>query len=173
MAATRTRPSRTAGEREQLLGWYDLQRGIVRMKCEGLGDDDAHRVVVPSSPLMTAAGILSHLRWAEELWFREVLLGEPGSGRGFGPDAAGVEDAEFLVQGMPVAELLAEYDAECARSDAAMAGFSLDETGSTALHSVGEATLRWILLHMLEETARHAGHLDLVREMLDGDTGYY
>ncbi len=50
---------------------------------------------------------------------------------------------------------------------------SLDDTGSTAIHSVGEATLRWILLHTLEETARHAGHLDLVREMIDGDTGYY
>ncbi len=48
------------------------------MKCEGLSDEDAHRVVVPTSPLMTVAGILSHLRWVEELWFREVLLGEPG-----------------------------------------------------------------------------------------------
>lgn len=51
--------------------------------------------------------------------------------------------------------------------------FDLDAPGSTALHSVGEASLRWMLLHMLEETARHAGHLDLVREMLDGETGYY
>jgi uncharacterized damage-inducible protein DinB len=143
------------------------------MKCEGLSDEDAHRVLVPTSPLMTVAGILSHLRWVEELWFREVLLGEPGSGQGFGPDAQGLEDAEFRVQGMPLAELLAAYDAECARSDAAIATRSLDDTGSTALHSVGDATLRWILLHMLEETARHAGHLDLVREMLDGDTGYF
>ena len=173
MAATRTRPARTAGEREQLLGWFDLQRGIVRMKCEGLSDEDAHRVLLPTSPLMTVAGILSHLRWAEELWFREVLLGERGSGRGFGPDAQGVEDAEFRVQGMPLVDLLAEYDAECARSDEAMAGFSLDDPGSTALHSVGEASLRWMVLHMLEETARHAGHLDLVREMLDGETGYF
>ncbi len=69
--------------------------------------------------------------------------------------------------------LLEEYDEECARSDATIAAFSLDDTGSTAIHSVGEATLRWILLHVLEETARHAGHLDLIREMVDGDTGYY
>jgi uncharacterized damage-inducible protein DinB len=173
MTATRTRPSRTAVEREQLLGWYDLQRGIVRMKCEGLSEEDAHRVVVPTSPLMTVAGVLSHLRWVEELWFREVLLGEPGTGRGFGPDAQGVEDAEFRVEGMPIARLLEEYDEECARSDATIAAFSLDDTGSTAIHPVGEATLRWILLHVLEETARHAGHLDLIREMVDGDTGYY
>ena len=173
MAATRTRPDRTADERTQLLGWFDLQRGIVRLKCEGLSDEDAHRVVVPTSPLMTVAGILSHLRWAEELWFRECLLGEPGSGRGFGPDAQGVDDAEFRVHGLPLAQLLDEYDAQCVRSDAAIAAHDLDAPGSTALHSVGEASLRWMLLHMLEETARHAGHLDLVREMLDGETGYF
>jgi hypothetical protein len=74
---------------------------------------------------------------------------------------------------MPLAGLLAEYDAECARSDAAIAAHDLDAPGSTALHPVGEASLRWMVLHMLEETARHAGHLDLVREQLDGQTGYY
>jgi hypothetical protein len=84
-----------------------------------------------------------------------------------------VDDAEFRVHGMPLAELLAEYDAECARSDAAIAAHDLDAPGSTALHSVGAASLRWMLLHMLEETARHAGHLDLIREQLDGETGYF
>ncbi|MGL5866016.1 MAG: DinB family protein [Dermatophilaceae bacterium] len=156
-----------------MLGWFDLQRGIVRYKCEGLSDDAAHRSVLPGSPLMTPAGILAHLRWAEELWFREVLLGEPGTGRGFGPEAKSVEDYEFRVDGVPLAALLAEYQEECARSDAVIAACSLDDLGSTALHSVGDASLRWMLLHMLEETARHAGHLDLVREMLDGETGYY
>ena len=173
MTATRTRPDRTADERTQLLGWFDLQRGIVRLKCEGLSDEDAHRAVVPTSPLMTVAGIVSHLRWAEELWFRECLLGEPGTGRGFGPAAQGVDDAEFRVDGIPLAALVREYDEECARSDAAIAAHGLDAPGSTAMHSVGEASLRWMVLHMLEETARHAGHLDLVRELLDGETGYY
>ena len=173
MAATRTRPDRIADERTQLLGWFDLQRGIVRLKCEGLSDADAHRVVVPTSPLMTVAGILSHLRWAEELWFREVLLGQPGVGRGYGPLADDVEDSEFLVEGIPLATLLQEYDDECARSDAAIAARSLDAAGSTVLHAVGTASLRWILLHMLEETARHAGHLDLVRELIDGEKGYF
>ena len=84
-----------------------------------------------------------------------------------------VEDPEFLVEGITLATLLQEYEAECARSDAVFAAHALDDTGSTAIHSVGEASLRWILLHMLEETARHAGHLDLMREMLDGETGYY
>lgn len=170
MPATRTRPPRLADERTQLLGWFDLQRGIVRMKCEGLSDEDAHRAVVPTSPLMTVAGIVSHLAWAEDLWFREVLLGEPGLAHGSG---AGEEDAEFRVEGMPLAQVLAGYEAACARSDAAIAAHPLDAPGSTALHSVGEASLRWMLLHMLEETARHAGHLDLIREQLDGETGYF
>lgn len=171
MPATRTRPPRTADERTQLTGWLDLQRGIVRLKCEGLSDADAHRSLVPSSPLTTVAGIVSHLAACEDLWFREVLLGEYGDGRGLGPDAP--EDEDFRVEGIPLVTLLAEYDAAIARSDAAVAAHDLDAPGSTAIHSVGEASLRWMLHHMLEETARHAGHLDLLRELLDGETGYY
>lgn len=171
MSATRSRPPRATDERTQLLGWYDLQRGIVRLKCEGLSDADAHRAVIPTSPLMTPAGIVSHLAHCEDLWFREVLLGTPGEGPGFGPDAG--EDDEFRVEGEPMEVVLARYEAACARTDAALAERSLDDTGSTALHSVGEASVRWMVLHMLEETARHAGHLDLVRELLDGETGYY
>ncbi|WP_404347789.1 DinB family protein [Phycicoccus jejuensis] len=171
MAATRERPPWTGDERTQLLGWFDLQRGIVRLKCEGLSDADAHRVLLPSSPLLTVAGIVGHLTAVEDLWFREVLLGEWGDGPGLGPDAG--EDDEFRVAGRPLPALLEEYAAACARSDAAIAAHDLDDTGSTALHAVGGATLRWMVQHMLEETARHAGHLDLLREMLDGETGYY
>ncbi|MGG5259785.1 DinB family protein [Phycicoccus avicenniae] len=170
MPATRTRPPKVADERTQLLGWFDLQRGIVRLKCEGLSDEQAHRVLVPTSPLTTVAGIVGHLANCEDLWFREVLLGERGLAPGFGE---GEEDDGFAVQGMSLASLLDAYEAACARSDAAIAERSLDDTGSTALHSVGEASLRWMLHHMLEETARHAGHLDLLRELLDGEVGYY
>ena len=92
---------------------------------------------------------------------------------GSGPTPRWWRTRSSACRACPLAALLEEYDAECARSDAAIAARSLDDTGSTALHSVGEATLRWMLLHMLEETARHAGHLDLVREMVDGETGYY
>jgi hypothetical protein len=170
MATTRQRPDRQADELAQLLGWYRLQRGIVLLKCEDLSEEDAHRSMIPTSPLMTVAGIVSHLRWAEELWFREVLLGEPGTGRGFGSDE---DDPEFKVAGVPLPTLVAEYVAESERSDAAILQAGLDATGSTALHPVGDATVRWMVLHMLEETARHAGHLDLIRELLDGRTGYY
>ena len=171
MPATRTRPPKDADERTALLGWYDLQRGIVRLKCEGLSEDDAHRALVPSSPLMTVAGVVAHLAHCEDLWFRECFLGERATGRGFGPDAG--DDDDFRVEGVTLAEVLADYEAACARSDAVFATHGLDDTGSTAIHRVGDATLRWMVLHMLEETARHAGHLDLLREMLDGETGYF
>lgn len=170
MAPTRERPARDADELTALLGWYDLQRGIVLLKTEGLSDEDAHRSVIATSPLMTVAGLLAHLRWAEELWFREVALGEPGEGRGY-PEVE--EDGEFKVAGVPLAVLRDEYAAECERSDRTIATLGLDGVGSTALHSVGEATVRWMVLHMLEETARHAGHLDLIRELLDGEKAYY
>ncbi|KRE62656.1 DinB family protein [Nostocoides sp. Soil756] len=170
MPATRTRPPTVADERTQLLGWFDLQRGIVRLKCEGLSDADAHRSLVPTSPLMTVAGVVSHLASTEDLWFREVLLGEPSELPGLRRED---EDDDFRVDHLSLAEVLDRYEAACARSDAAIAGRSLDDTGSTALHPVGEASLRWMVHHMLEETARHAGHLDLLRELLDGETRYF
>jgi hypothetical protein len=170
MATTRDRPDRNADELTQLMGWYQLQRGIVLLKCEDLSDEDAHRSVIPTSPLMTVAGVVSHLRWAEELWFREALLGEPGTGRGFGTDE---DDAEFQVAGIPLPSLIEEYVAESDRSDAAIRRIGLDATGSSAVHATGDLTVRWMVLHMLEETARHAGHLDLIRELLDGRKSYY
>ncbi|NHA69191.1 DinB family protein [Phycicoccus flavus] len=171
MPARRSRPPLDADERTSLLGWYDLQRGIVVLKCQGLSDEDAHRVLVPTSPLMTVAGIVSHLACAEDLWFREVLLGEWGEGPGLGPHPQ--DDADFVVDGVTLDEALERYAAACARSDAAIAAHSLDDRGSTACHPVGDATVRWMVHHMLEETARHAGHLDLLRELLDGETGYF
>jgi uncharacterized damage-inducible protein DinB len=170
MATTRSRPDRNADELDLLLGWYQLQRGIVLLKCEDLSEDDAHRSVIPTSPLMTVAGIVGHLRWAEERWFREVLLGEPGTGRGYGTDE---DDPEFKVAGISLSTLIEEYVAESDRSDATIRRLGLDATGSDAVHPTGDVTVRWMVLHMLEETARHAGHLDLIRELLDGSKGYY
>ena len=73
-------PADRAGERTQLVGWYDTQRAIVHYKCEGVSEADAHRAVLPASPLMTMAGVVSHLRWAEHLWFNVVFPGQPATG---------------------------------------------------------------------------------------------
>jgi uncharacterized damage-inducible protein DinB len=166
----RNRPPVVADERTQLVGWYDLQRAIVVMKCEGVSESDAHRAVLPASPLMTMAGVLSHLRWAEHLWFNALFLGEPETGPMFDEQ---VEDADMRVPGVPLAQLVADYERQCAASNEIIAAHSLDDRGKSARFDEGPPSLRWILLHMLEETARHAGHLDAIREILDGTKSYW
>lgn len=167
---SRTRPPIVADERTQLVGWLDLQRALVRWKCEGLASADAYRVVLPESPLMTVAGLVSHMRWTEHCWFEVLFLGGPSAGNPqFDED---VEDADMRPDGVPLARLLDEFDAQCARSNEIIAAHSLDDVGRHPDFSAGSASLRWMLLHMLEETARHVGHLDAVRELLDGAKGY-
>jgi hypothetical protein len=159
-----------ADERTQLVGWLDLQRAIVPMKCEGLSEADAHRSVLPASPLMTMAGVVSHLRWAENLWFEVLFLGHPAVGPQFDDDP---ENAEMMVSDVPLARVLAEYERQCAVSNEIIAAHPLDEQGKHPDFPAAAATLRWMLIHMLEETARHAGHLDAIRELLDGTKGYF
>jgi uncharacterized damage-inducible protein DinB len=165
----RVRPPLGADERTQLVGWLDLQRAIAAWKCEGLSETDAHRPVLPASPSMTMAGIVSHLRWVENLWFEIIFLGRPAAG----PQFEGPEDADMMVAGIPLAQLLEEYDRQCATSNEIIGAHSLDDVGQYPEYRATETTLRWIMLHMIEETARHAGHMDAIRELLDGQKGYY
>ncbi|GAA2729222.1 DinB family protein [Actinocorallia aurantiaca] len=158
-----------AGDEQSLLtAFLDWYRATPAVKCEGLTEEQAHRRVLPSSPSMSMAGLVNHLRWVEFIWFEHRLLGGPDTspfGTSDGPDI------EFAVDDRPLPELLAEYEEQCARSRKAVEGLSLDTP--TALPVLGDApvSLRWILLHMIEETARHTGHLDVMRELLDGARG--
>ncbi|WP_328739195.1 DinB family protein [Streptomyces erythrochromogenes] len=170
MPTPRTRPDYTADERTQLLGWLDMHRSIIHWKCEGLSDEDAHRPVLPSSPLMTAAGLVSHMRWVEHCWFEVMLLDRPSDTN---PQFGDVKDADMQAEGIPLGRLLEEYDRQCAVSNEILASLSLDDTGRNTEFKAGAASVRWVLLHMIEETARHAGHLDAIRELLDGAKGYY
>jgi uncharacterized damage-inducible protein DinB len=170
MTPPRVRPDFTADERSQLIGWLDLQRAIIHWKCEGVSDADAHRTVLPESPLMTLAGLVSHLRWTEHCWF-EVLFGNTGAE--INPQFSDTDDADWPVEGVPLVTLLEDYERQCERSNQILAEHSLDEVGQNRDYGAGTATLRWMVLHMIEETARHAGHADAVRELLDGGRGYY
>lgn len=170
MQPPRSRPPGSADERTQLLGWLDMQRAVIHWKCEGLTEEDAHRAVLPSSPNLTMAGLVSHLRWVEHSWFEVLLMGRPAVGPQF---EDGPEDADMLVGDVPLAQLLEEYRRQCAVSDEIVAGLSLDDTGRHPDFGVQGHSLRWMLLHMIEETARHAGHADAVRELVDGRKGYY
>ena len=172
MPPARERPPFVADERTQLVGWLDMQRAIVHYKCEGLSDADAHRVVLPTSPLMTVAGLLSHMRWTEHGWFEVLFLG--GSYADNPQYLEDPEDADMRLDvDVPLARLIEEYDAQCRRSNEIVAAHSLDDVGRQPGFRSAGASLRWMVIHMIEETARHVGHLDAIRELIDGEKGYY
>jgi uncharacterized damage-inducible protein DinB len=167
----RVRPPVDGDERAQLVGWLSLQRALVHYKCDGLSDADAHRALLPTSPLMTVACLVSHLRWVEHCWFEVMFLGRPA---GPDPQFGEEEAADFRVDGRPLARLLDEYARQCRESDRIVAAAAtLDDVGRFPGYESGRASLRWILGHMVEEVARHVGHLDVLRELLDGRKGYY
>lgn len=145
----------------------DYSRATVRAKCAGLSDEDAARALIPTSPLMTVKGIVHHLRWVESWWFETVFLGTDLEY----PWTDAEPDREMsLALGIPLAGLLDEYDEVCARSRAVANGHDWDAFAQREGRK-GPLTLRWIVAHMLEETSRHCGHLDLIRELTDGVTG--
>ncbi len=119
---------------------------------------------------MSLAGLVSHLRWVEHCWFEVLFLGRPTDGN---PQFGEVEDADFEVGDTSLVDLLDAYTRQCAVSNEITAAAPLDAFGANAEYGADGLTLRWIVLHMLEEVARHVGHLDLLREQLDGSTGYY
>jgi hypothetical protein len=162
----RPEPPRAGGEREQLNGFLDFLRATVVWKAAGLTDEQARRSLMPSE-LTTVAGLVSHLTYVEQYWFAQVLDNQPDP---WAERIAVDSDAEFRAAlDIPIEQLIAEYEAECQRGRDVAAKLELDATGTTAK---GEpVNLRWVLIHMIEETGRHAGHLDLLRELLDGSTG--
>ncbi|RZQ63222.1 DinB family protein [Amycolatopsis suaedae] len=165
VAPERPEPAPTGSEFEQLAGFLDFLRATVEWKCAGLTDEQARRSLVPSE-LTTVAGLLGHLVWVESYWFEVRIAGRPDP---LAEELAADRDADFR-DGMrrPLDELLAAYRTQCARSREVVAGLDLDHTVPWRDTRV---TLRWVLIHMIEETARHAGHLDLLRELTDGLTG--
>ena len=155
------------GERETLDGFLDWYRAVVERKVEGLSLGDARRVTTPTG--MSALGVVKHLGWAERGWFRETFAGEGVEAIG----SDGDNSAEFAIGTDDTVEsVIAFYRAEVEHSrrvcnDAA----SLDQLSAIETNYREKVSLRWIMVHMLEETARHAGHLDLMREDIDGQVG--
>jgi uncharacterized damage-inducible protein DinB len=156
-------------ERTTLTTMLDYARDTVHAKCAGLSDADARRAPLPGSPLMTISGLVSHLRWVESSWIRVTMLG----GTIDAPWTDDDPDREFRVAvEVPLAQLLAEYRSACTRHRDLVASLDLDAPSRGALEWRAEpVTLRWVLLHLAEETARHNGHLDILRELADGARG--
>ena len=164
----RTDLPQSLDERSVLLTMLDYTRRTAIAKCEGLSDDDARRQVLPTSPLMTMSGVISHLRWVEWSWIHDDLLGEPDEGPWTEEDG----DREFHYRlGDPLAAVLADYEALARSHDELFAGLDLDQVSVGTVDDGRHVTFRWILHHLIEENARHNGHLDVMRELIDGTTG--
>lgn len=153
----------TGGEREILTSQLDYLRATVTWKAQGLTDDQARRVHLPSE-LTTVAGLVGHLTLNEWFWFAVVVDGEEDTWK---ERLEEDPDAEFRTDA-PLSRLLADYARQCERSRDIVAKRDLDDQ---VTHNGETFNVRWVLTHMIEETARHTGHLDLLRELTDGLTG--
>ncbi len=158
-----TEPARRGDERTTLMGHLQQERDLVAWKVRDV-PDEALRSVSTSTGL-TLHGIVRHLTNVERYWFREVFAGQKDLTYDWTDDDP---DGEFHVPSdVSMASLLDAYAREGTLCDDVIAAASLD-----AVSVKRAASLRWIVLHMIEETARHLGQMDLLREEADGAAGY-
>jgi hypothetical protein len=164
--ARRSEPPFISPEREMLEAWLEFHRTTLELKCEGLDDAGRQRRPVPTSKL-SLHGLVRHMAEVERGWFQEVLLRRPDTPSIWFDPA--VEDSELVpLESADWEADLACWQAECEASRVAAATFTLDDTG---LRHGEPCSLRWIYVHMIEEYARHNGHADLIRELVDGAVG--
>jgi uncharacterized damage-inducible protein DinB len=159
-------PAPDLNERDMLVGWIEFHRATLLLKCEGLTDDQLRdRSVSPSS--MSLIGLVRHCTEVERNWFQRVLQRKQIDGIYYSDTDP---DGDFdNVGSADVAEDFAIFHAACEESRRATnVADSLDVTG---VRRDNDVSLRWILVHVVEEYARHNGHADLLRECIDGKTG--
>ncbi len=166
----RCEPDFDAVERTMLTGFLDYHRATLLWKVRGL--TKAQMAQRTGASELTLAGLVKHLALVEDSWFTERFAGKATQWDGIDWDADPDWELRTAVDDEP-ADLIDLYEAACARSRAVVdAASSLDDRSVATSRTKGEHfTLRWILLHMIEETARHNGHADLLREAIDGQTG--
>ena len=163
----RVDPPFVAGERAMLESWLDFHRATLLHKCSGLDAAQLRTRSVPPSSL-SLLGLVRHMTDVERYWFRYVMLGENVAPVYW--DETG-EDGDFdAVDTADASADLAAYGAMVETCRAA--AVQVDDLDSLAVQQrYGRAvSFRWILVHMVEEYARHAGHADLIRESIDGAT---
>ncbi|WP_028639213.1 DinB family protein [Nocardioides sp. URHA0032] len=168
---TRVDPPTRGDERTLLLAYLDYHRETLRQKAGGLDAGQLGTALPPSG--MTLGGMVKHLALVENSWLREVFLGEPMSEPWASVDWDADHDWDWhSAKDDTPEQLWALYDAMVADSDAVVAAAGLDDPSAKPSRRTGEPfSLRWILLHLIEEYARHNGHADLIRESVDGTTG--
>lgn len=154
-------------ERGALLAYLEAQRGGLRRAVHGLTEEQA--AGVPSASALSLTGLLKHVSTGERNWLRIVR----GEVRQYGPEQMSEWESSFVpAQEETVGELLAFYEQVARETEQAVRAQScLDDTfevPKAPWDEGGPRSWRWALLHLIEETARHAGHADIIRESIDG-----
>lgn len=162
-------PPVSGSERDLLLGFLQFLRRTVLVKCDGLDDAQLQTTLPPTT--MTLGGMLAHLDFVEDYWIGHMFFGrepsEPWRSAPWQED----EDWDWHQAAERAGdELRTALVRRWQETDAAIAGTPLDAL-SALPHAGEQVSLRWILLHFLEEYGRHAGHADLLREAIDGSVG--
>jgi uncharacterized damage-inducible protein DinB len=175
-AATAAPAVNTDPEARQLLAFLQDQRSAVLKTVAGLPEEAWQRPVVPSG--WTVAGMLAHVAGAEYHWFHQVTAGiveEPEPADDGAEQPAWDPAAAFTCE-YPSAEIIAEYRDICRRSDEILAVTPLSaaprrpDLHQDPVYAAQVTDVRFIVLHLIEETAVHSGHLEIARELLDGQT---
>ncbi|GEB58329.1 DinB family protein [Streptomyces gardneri] len=159
----------TGDERRMLVGFLADQRATLVLKCAGIADGLAHRAVAPST--LSLLGLVRHLADVERRWFREILAGQTDAAPLFASPAD--PDGDFDGATPDPEAVTAAWDAWHAAVAFAERFTAEAPDLDVSAHDAwrGTVSLRWVLIHMIEEYARHNGHADLLRERLDGTTG--
>jgi len=166
-------PPAAGDEFSTLMGFLNYQRDVLRRKTEGLSAELLNRSLPPTT--MTLGGLLKHVVSAEQFWLTEMFLGLEPAEPWAGVDWAADPDWDWhsATTDSP-AELRELFDAQVADTDRIVTEAVADEgLGQLAVgsHRGERVSLRWILVHLIEEYARHLGHADLLREAIDGSVG--
>ncbi|WP_043263001.1 DinB family protein [Streptomyces sp. CT34] len=154
-------PGLNADEKTTLPAFLDYLRDAVAAKTVGVTEEQARKPGVDSGTSLL--GLVKHLTSVELNWFEWAYAGKRTDRW---------DDAAPIADGETVDEVVDGYRAAVVRSnEIAAACEDLNRPGARSLRETPPPSMRWVLVHMIEETARHAGHADILREQLDGSTG--
>ena len=172
----RPEPPHESDEAATLLGFLDYQRATFAWNCRGLSDDQLRVALPPTS--MTLGGMLKHLAYVEDHWFTEVVAAQPMPQPWSGADWKADPDWEWHSASGDSGDTLRALWSEGVERSRSVVSSRLATGEREALGQAhpawegqGRVSLRWVLVHMVEEYARHNGHADLIRESIDGETG--
>jgi uncharacterized damage-inducible protein DinB len=163
--STADQPDSPGSERQVLEAFLDFHRQVLVSKVDGISENEARHRRVPSKT--TLAGLIKHMIGVERGWFQEVLAGRKPAD--IGPNVGGGDESWDLAENETVSSLVKEYEQTCEQSRQTAARFALGD--AVPEPDMGQVSLRWIYVHMIEETARHVGHADILREQTDGAAG--